>query len=108
MVAYIRAESCIIMGQPDKALAIAESLPADVPYPQLVSRLRHKLDIANAKAMLREYSEAIAIMQEVRERAPEWLVQQRYARDILGRIIDRRRTLTPEMRELADFVHLAL
>jgi transcriptional regulator with XRE-family HTH domain len=33
MVAYIRAETCIIMGKPDKALAIAETLPGDVPYP---------------------------------------------------------------------------
>lgn len=107
-VAYIRAESYVIMGQPDKCLSIADSLPPSVPYPQLVSRLRHKLDIANAKAMLHEHADAFTIMQEVRSSAPEWLVQQRYARDILGRIITRRRTLTPDMRDFADFMSLAL
>jgi transcriptional regulator with XRE-family HTH domain len=107
-VAYIRAESYVLTEQPDKCLSIASSLPAQAPYPELVSRLRHRLDVANAKTMLREYAEAIAILQEVRTRAPEWLVQQTYARDILGQIVRRRRTLTPQMRELADFVHLAL
>jgi hypothetical protein len=48
------------------------------------------------------------VIQEVRQRAPEWLMQQHYARDIVTRIIARRRTLTPEMRDLADFLHLAL
>jgi transcriptional regulator with XRE-family HTH domain len=107
-VAYIRAESCIIMDQPDKCQSIAESLPADVPYPQLVSRLRHRLDTAKASAMLREYGEAFAILQDVRARAPEWLVQQSYARDILGQIIEHRRMLTADMRELADLMRLAL
>lgn len=105
-VACIRAETRILNDQPDKTLAIAESMPASPPYPELVSRLRHKLDIANALARLRQYSEAVSAMQEVRDRAPEWLIQQRYARDILGRIIERRRTLTPDMRELADFVRV--
>lgn len=107
-VAYIRAESRVIMRQPDLCLSIADSLPGEVPYPQLVSRLRHRLDIANAKTMLRDYTEAFAILQEVRARAPEWLVQQRYGRDILGRIIDRRRKLTPEMRNLADVMNIPL
>jgi transcriptional regulator with XRE-family HTH domain len=107
-VAYIRAESYVIMEQPDKALTVAEALPEKVPYPQLVSRLRHRLDIAHAKAMVREYGEAFVILQAVRARAPEWLVQQRYARDVLTLIIKRRRTLTADMRELADFIHLAV
>jgi hypothetical protein len=38
--------------------------------------------------------------------APEWLTQQRYARDILGSIAAGRRTLTTEMRELADAIRL--
>lgn len=105
-VACIRVETRVLTEQPDKALAIADSLPPRLPYPELVSRLRHKLDIANAMTLLGRYPEAVAAMREVRDRAPEWLVQQRYARDILSRVIDRRRTLTAEMRELADFVRL--
>ena len=58
--------------------------------------------------MLKDYGDAFAILQDVRMRAPEWLIQQTYAHDILTRIIKRRRTLTPQMRELADFVHLTM
>jgi hypothetical protein len=43
-------------------------------------------------------------LQEVWRVAPQWLPQQRYARDILGRIVARRRTLTEPMRTLADVV----
>jgi hypothetical protein len=107
-VAYIRAESYVLTGQPDRCLSIADSLPSAVPYPELVSRLRHQLDIANAKAMLRDYGHSFAILQEVRARAPEWLIQQSYARDILTLIINRRRTLTQDMRDLADYMQLAL
>jgi transcriptional regulator with XRE-family HTH domain len=107
-VAYIRAETRVLTGKPDAALTIARGLPGDPPFPHLVSRLRHRLDVANAHAQMRRYPEAVAVMAEVRQRAPEWLAQQRYARDILGRVVDRRRTLTPEMRELADAVRLPL
>jgi alkylhydroperoxidase/carboxymuconolactone decarboxylase family protein YurZ len=56
--------------------------------------------------MLRQYGEATSILQDLRRTAPEWLPQQRYAKDILGRIVQRRRTLTPDMRELANVVNL--
>src|SRR5579875_593276 len=106
-VACIRAETHALTGQPDKTLKIAEALPA-APYPELVSRLRHRLDVASACAQLRRYDQAIAAIAEVRARAPEWLAQQRYARDILAGIIEHRRTLTPDMRELAEAVALPL
>jgi hypothetical protein len=57
---------------------------------------------------MRQYAEGIAVLQEIQVSAPEWLVHQRYARDILGRVVQRRRTLTPEMRALADAVRLPL
>jgi hypothetical protein len=92
------------------SLAVAAALPsgADVPYPRLVSRLRHRLDVASAHSLLGQHTEAFAVLQEVRQRAPEWLAQQHYARDITARIISRRRTLTPDMRDFADFMNLAL
>ncbi len=65
---------------------------------------RHRLDVANAHAVTKQYAEAFDVLQQVRRSAPEWLVTQRYAKDILGKIIDKRRTLTTEMRELADFI----
>ncbi len=106
--AYIRAETMVLTGHPDRCLSIAESLPAAPPYPELVSRLRHRLDVANALAQMHRYPDALTVMHEVSVRAPQWLAHQQYARDILSHIVQRRRTLTPPMRELADAVHLPL
>jgi transcriptional regulator with XRE-family HTH domain len=103
-VAYRQAETAVIDGKPERTLAIAASIPRDVLPPADMNRLRHSLDVANAHAMLRQYEQAFATLREIREAAPEWIVQQRYARDVLGRIIGRRRTLPAEMRELADLI----
>lgn len=105
-VMMIRAESAVINEEPDRVISIAERVPRNVLHPASASRCRHRLDVANALRQLRRYPEAVSIVQDLRRDAPEWLVQQRYARDILGRIIERRRTLTPEMRDLADFIRL--
>ena len=43
-----------------------------------------------------------------RQTRPQWLPQQRYATRILATIIGRRRTLTGEMRDLADYLRLPL
>jgi DNA-binding XRE family transcriptional regulator/tetratricopeptide (TPR) repeat protein len=105
---YIVAETRVLTGRPDAALKIADALPPVPAFPGLVSRLRHRLDVANAYACTRRYPESVAVLSEVRQRAPEWLAQQHYARDILGHVVDKRRSLTPEMRELADVVRLPL
>jgi transcriptional regulator with XRE-family HTH domain len=105
-VAMIEAESAAICDQPDKVLSIAERLPADVLHPASASRCRHRLDVANALTQTRRHTEAVAVIEDLRRDAPEWLAQQRYARDILARIISKRRTLTPQMRDLADFCHV--
>ncbi|MEU7435556.1 hypothetical protein AB0B07_32685 [Streptomyces sioyaensis] len=47
-------------------------------------------------------------MQSIRARAPQWLPNQRYAQDILGLVVAKRRTLTLEMRSLADAIGLPL
>src|SRR5450755_1037470 len=103
-VAYRQAETYVIDGKPEKALAVTASIARDVLPPADMNRLRHSLDVANAHAMLRQYEQAFATLREIQETAPEWIVQQRYARDVLGRIIGRRRTLPAEMRELADLI----
>jgi transcriptional regulator with XRE-family HTH domain/alkylhydroperoxidase/carboxymuconolactone decarboxylase family protein YurZ len=107
-VAMIRAENAAINGQPDKVLRIARTIPRGIMHPNSASRRRHQLDIAYAHAQLRQDPAAIGVLGQLRAEAPEWLVQQRYARDILGSVIKRRRTLTEETRELADFLNLAL
>lgn len=106
-VTMIKAENAAICGQPDKVLRLSRTIPPAL-HPKSASRCRHRLDVANAQTQLRQYPAAIAAIQQLRHDVPEWLVQQRYARDILSAVIEHRRTLTPEMRELADFMHLAL
>ncbi|WP_330180401.1 helix-turn-helix domain-containing protein [Nocardia sp. NBC_01503] len=105
-VSYISAESHVIAHEPEKTLAIASKVPAPTIEPAGASRMRHKLDVANAFTQMGRYGEALDEFRIVRRTAPEWLVQQRYARDILGTIVSKRRTLTPDMRELANVIKL--
>lgn len=105
-VALKRAENAAIADRPDRVLALASRIPVDTLAPTSNNRNRHLLDVANAHTQLRQYLEAVEVLQRVRAGSPQWLPNQRYAHDILGRIVDRRRTLTPEMRELADLVGL--
>ncbi|MCC9741780.1 helix-turn-helix transcriptional regulator [Streptomyces sp. MNU89] len=95
-------EHAAVQGRPETVLRLAARMPADIPPSS--SHARHRLDVADAHARLRQHEEAMRILQELRAERPEWLRQQRYARDITCRIIGRRRTLTAEMRELADAI----
>jgi hypothetical protein len=106
-VAMVQAENAIIQNRPDVTLRVGAQIAGrDFPVPRNWNR--HRLDVARAHVSLREYGEAVGVLQEVRHAAPEWLVQQRYARDILSIVIARRRTLTAEMRDLADFLRLPM
>jgi hypothetical protein len=108
-VTIIAAENASLREQPDRVLNIAErATPAGLARVEPAQRLRHRLDVASAHVSMRQYAEGIAVLRETHAEAPEWMVHQRYARDILSRVIQRRRTLTPDMRELADAVRLPL
>ncbi|MEU1791360.1 helix-turn-helix domain-containing protein [Streptomyces sparsogenes] len=104
-VRYKAAERHIILDQPDRVLRAAKGpggLAVSTEYH------RHRLDVAKAHTMMRQYGEAISVLSEVNDNAPEWLASQRYARDILSDVVTKRRTLTPEMRTLADAVGLPM
>jgi hypothetical protein len=105
-VALKRTENAMVAGQPDKVLTLASRIPTDSLKPTSNNRNRHLLDVASAQTQLRQYAEAVDTFKKIRAGSPQWLPNQRYARDILGNIVSRRRTLTPDMRELADLVHL--
>jgi hypothetical protein len=105
-VAMVAAENAMIQDQPDVVLKIGAQLTSRA-YPLPRNWNRHRLDVAHAHTATRHYPEAVDVLQHVRAAAPQWLAQQRYARDILAQIIGHRRTLTPTMRDLADFLHLA-
>jgi transcriptional regulator with XRE-family HTH domain len=106
-VAYKNAERDIVLDRPDQVLKVAGQLEAMGPQVSTEYH-RHRLDVAKAHTMVRQYGEAVSVLSSVKAEAPEWLAQQRYAQDIVSQVISRRRTLTPEMRELADAVSVPM
>jgi hypothetical protein len=97
----------MIQGRPGETLAIARELTGSrMPLPRFAPS--HRLDVAAAHTALRQYPEAIGVLTQLRQSRPEWLRQQRYASDILSKIIRRRRSLTGEIRDLAGFLRLPL
>lgn len=107
-VALKSAENAMIVNRPDRVLHIAERLPASDIETTPTDRNRHLLDVADAHSRMRQYAEAVGVLQKIHAGSPEWLPHQRGARDIMARIVARRRTLTPEMRTLSDVVRLPL
>jgi DNA-binding XRE family transcriptional regulator len=108
-VPMIRAENAVLSGRPDVALAVAGRIPAGgLLHAQSASVLRHRLDVAAAHSQLSGHAEAVDVLDGLRRQAPEWLVQQRAARDVMETIVRRRRTLTPQMRQVAAAVRLDL
>jgi transcriptional regulator with XRE-family HTH domain len=108
-VQVITAETCALNWQPDKTLAIAERVRGSLSLIEPAQRLRHRLDVASAHAMRREYADVVEVMRGLQREAPEWLGSQQYARDILEGIIRRRRgPLTEELRGLATAARLPL
>ncbi|MET9417060.1 helix-turn-helix transcriptional regulator [Streptomyces klenkii] len=99
-----RAENAMIADRPDVVLELAERVPVRGMRPTSNNRNRHLLDVAEAHVRSRQYAEAVDVLHGIRTVAPQWLPNQRYAHDILGRVISRRRTLTPGMRSLADAI----
>ncbi len=103
------AESAIIREQPEGVLSIARRLsrarPA-MPLGRFAPSFR--LDVAYAHTLLRHDDQAVAVLRRLRDDRPQWFPRQRYAADIIAKIISHRRTLIAEVRELADAVRLPL
>ncbi|MEU3282962.1 helix-turn-helix domain-containing protein [Streptomyces antibioticus] len=107
-VALKRAENAMIVDKPDLVLKLSARIPTGGMRPTSNNRNRHLLDVAEAHARSRDYARTVEILQGIRADAPQWLPNQRYARDIFGRVVARRRTLTSEMRDLADAIGMPL
>ena len=106
-VAMKRVENAVVDGRPDVALRLARRVPSGL-RPTSDNRNRHLLDVSAAHLELRQSDDALGVLYQLSRDAGPWLAEQRMARDLLGRIIGRRRTLTTDMRELADAVRLPL
>ncbi|GHH57175.1 hypothetical protein [Streptomyces candidus] len=105
-VIFKRAENASITQRPDEVLRLAALVPAAGQRATSNNLNRHLLDVANAEADVRNYAGAVDTLLRVETAAPQWLPNQRLAADILTKVISRRRTLTPDMRRLADVVRL--
>ncbi|MGR3936455.1 helix-turn-helix domain-containing protein [Streptomyces sp. BRA346] len=107
-VALKRAENAMVAEEPERVLSLAARIPAGGLRPTSNNRNRHLLDVARAHVMKRRHADAFGVLQGVWADAPEWLPNQHYARDILGDIIAKRRTMTPEMQSMADALGVPL
>jgi transcriptional regulator with XRE-family HTH domain len=68
-------------------------------------RHRHALDVANVAVESRQPDRAIEILCQLRDDAPAWLQSQPYATAIGTKLVKAsKRRLTPQVRELADFL----
>ncbi|NEW42781.1 helix-turn-helix transcriptional regulator [Nocardia cyriacigeorgica] len=104
-VAMKRVENAVVDDRPDLALRLARDIPSGLS-PTSDNRNRHLLDVAAAQVDLRRYDVAVEVLAKLSAESRPWFVEQRLAREILSRIIAKRRTLTPQMRELAGVVGL--
>ncbi|MYZ35155.1 MULTISPECIES: helix-turn-helix transcriptional regulator [unclassified Streptomyces] len=102
------AENAGVIDRPDMVLRLAERIPFSGLKPTSNNRNRHLLDVSDALVKTGNYADAFGKLEQINADSPEWLPNQRYARDILGRVISGRRTLTAEMRTMADVVGLPL
>ncbi|MGH2599299.1 MAG: hypothetical protein ACRDJ9_07930 [Dehalococcoidia bacterium] len=99
-------ENKIIEGEPERALALSTRIPPTAPE-TMKHRCRHLLDVASAQTDLRQYTDATETLTAIYHTVPEWLRYQRYAREIVSRLIKKRkRAISPELRELADFLRV--
>ncbi|KUF18814.1 helix-turn-helix domain-containing protein [Streptomyces silvensis] len=102
------AENASVLDQPDTVLRLAPTVPKAGVRPTTNNWHRHLLDVSYAHAKKGQHAEAIDKMLKIRKISAQWLPHQRFARDVLAEVVKGRRTLTDDMRDLADLVRLPL
>jgi hypothetical protein len=104
----IAGENAAIQERPERVIAVTDRIPrAGLLHAQSASRLRSGLDVANARVMLRHGDLAMDALDSIRVEAPEWLREQRYARDIVQDLKGLWKRRRPErFHVLADAVQL--
>ncbi|ONK14150.1 hypothetical protein STBA_49290 [Streptomyces sp. MP131-18] len=103
-----RAEYAMVRDRPEEVLRLSKGVGVEQLSKTSGNRNRHLLDVAHAQARTRRYSRAVETLARIHHDAPQWLPHQRYAQDVVRLIVERRRTLTPAMRQLAEVVRLPL
>lgn len=107
-VEMIAGENAAIQEKPEQVIAITERIPrAGLLHPLSSTPMRSRLDVANARVMLRQPEQAMDVLDSIRAEVPEWLRHQRYARDIAGDLRGLwKRGLPERFRVIADAVQL--
>ncbi|ORT50599.1 helix-turn-helix transcriptional regulator [Frankia sp. KB5] len=103
-----RAEALIIADDPRGVLRIAEDVRDGAGKRRRSDNYsRHLLDVAAAHAALRDFGDAVGVLTLLLRTAPEWLRHQRKGKDVLSTVLlSRKRRLSSELRELADFMQV--
>jgi transcriptional regulator with XRE-family HTH domain len=105
-VAIQSVENAVVQGEPDRALVLAEQ---HNPPDEADARKWHRylLNVSDAQAELRRYGDATETLTRVYRAVPEWLRYQRYARETVSSLVKKRkRAISTELRELADFLRV--
>lgn len=107
-VEMIAGENAAIQEKPERVIEVTGRIPrAGLLHAQSASRLRSGLDVAQARVMLRQPDAAMDALDSIRAEAPEWLREQRYARDVVTGLRGLWKRRRPErFRVLADAVQL--
>ncbi|GAA4209147.1 hypothetical protein GCM10022252_75230 [Streptosporangium oxazolinicum] len=100
-VTMVVAENAGILNKYDTVLKIAERIPPRLLNGDSAGRNRHKLDVADALRATGHPHEAVAVLEDIYRISPEWLIAQRYAKQIMIDTLDRSRSLPPKTRKLA-------
>lgn len=92
-----------VLGRPGEALKAAGRVRrGDLLH---ISWGAHQLDVAQALLSTpRRVSDATAALWEAHSVSPEWFRHQGIARNLVREAVERERTLTPQLRRLADSV----
>lgn len=99
-----RVEAAAVAGDAGRVLELSTLVPP-VPTISRSAWRRHRLDVAWACSDLHRYGDAVNTLIQLRNTAPVWLRQQRYARDIVQSITEhRRRAMSAELADLASLV----
>ncbi|MFI6849953.1 hypothetical protein [Kitasatospora sp. NPDC050467] len=107
-VAMKEVENAMVLREYGKALQLSGQVTTPARSTSN-NRNRHLLDLAAAHTEQRDYAPATDILMGIKQAAPEWLRYQRYARDIATTLVIRRkRGLSPQLVELADFLAVEL
>jgi hypothetical protein len=101
VVSAIEVESAMVVGEPDRALHLVESLQIQ-PWEWGATWERHLLTVAEAQLANRRYADANSTLMEVRRESAEWLVNQRLARRIVRDLLDSRGVRWARNSGLAD------